>query len=98
MFKFLAKNIKWIISDFAVLVLLLTQTWWFKAFVPFLKLEGSLIDTRYAVKRYWNGKDEAHPAIQLLGIQSSTLALDALWPEEIAASEALQLMQKPWPW
>jgi adenylate cyclase len=34
----------------------------------------------------------------VLGIDDASLKLDAAWPEDIAASPALQAMQKQWPW
>jgi adenylate cyclase len=56
--------------------------------------QGVLIDGRYLGRQ---GK-VAHPDIRLVGIDNSSLSMDELAPEEIAASPTLQLMQQPWPW
>jgi adenylate cyclase len=56
--------------------------------------QGVLIDGRYLCRV----KRPAHPDIKLMGIDNSTISLDDLAPEEIAASPTLQLMQQPWPW
>jgi adenylate cyclase len=36
--------------------------------------------------------------VMVLGIDDASLTLEAAWPEDIAASPALQAMQKQWPW
>ena len=43
-------------------------------------------------------KTPAHPDIVVLGIDDASLTLESAWPEDIAASPALQAMQKQWPW
>jgi adenylate cyclase len=39
-----------------------------------------------------------NPGIVFLGIDQATMTLDAVWPEDVAKSPALQLMQKGFPW
>lgn len=43
-------------------------------------------------------KTPARPDILVLGIDDASLTLESAWPEDIAASPALQAMQKQWPW
>lgn len=43
-------------------------------------------------------KTPARPDVMVLGIDDASLTLEAAWPEDIAASTALQAMQKQWPW
>jgi adenylate cyclase len=94
MLDFLTRRANWIIAAFAVLVFLLGQSKWLQNSELWQTAEGSFIDRRYLLR----GKRIPHPDVIILGVQSSSLALDTLSPEEIKAAEALQLMQKPWPW
>lgn len=71
-----------------------TQIGSVRRFVPLLDLEGVLLDTRYALRP----SQPAHPSIQLIGVEASTLQLDRLSQAEMEKSEALQLMSRPWPW
>lgn len=43
-------------------------------------------------------KTPTNPDILVLGIDDASLTLESAWPEDIAASPALQAMQKQWPW
>jgi adenylate cyclase len=43
-------------------------------------------------------KTPARSDIVVLGIDDASLTLESAWPEDIAASPALQAMQKQWPW
>lgn len=43
-------------------------------------------------------KTPASPEILVLGIDDASLTLESAWPADIAASPALQAMQKQWPW
>lgn len=43
-------------------------------------------------------KTPANPDIVVIGIDDASLTLGSAWPEDIAASPALQAMQKQWPW
>jgi len=76
------------------LVFWLTQTEWLTSSHLWQKAEGTLIDRRYLLR----GEDLPDPNVQLVGLGTSSFKLDALAPEEIAASPTLQLMQHPWPW
>jgi adenylate cyclase len=94
MFKFLIQRTKWITVFMGLIFFGLSQTELLKISNLWQRAEGFLIDRRYLLR----GESRPHPDIKLLGIQASTLSLDALAPEEIAASPTLQLMQRPWPW
>lgn len=66
---------------------LIYSLWWQNA-------EGVLIDQRYRQR----GTQPANTNIVLVGIETSSLTLDATMPEEIEASPTLQLMHNPYPW
>ncbi|MDR3456811.1 MAG: CHASE2 domain-containing protein [Verrucomicrobiae bacterium] len=85
---------KWIVVIVGIFVFWLTQTEWLTNEKWWQKAEGTLIDRCYLNRPFKN----PDPDIMLVGIQNSTISLDELAPEEIAASPALQLMQQPWPW
>jgi len=91
MFKFLIRHIKWIIVAVGLLFFVLTQSEWLTQSRIWQHIEGLLIDQRYRQR----GVRPGDPDIKLLGVENSTISLDELWPEEITASEPLQLMQKP---
>ena len=94
MIRFLIHRPKWIVAVVGVLVFWLAQNEWLTTSSLWQKAEGALIDRRYHNRPYLT----PHPEIKLVGIQNSTISLDELAPEEIAASPALKLMQHPWPW
>ena len=94
MIKFLAKHIKWIIVFVGVLIFWATQTEWLTNSPVWQRTEGLRIDRRYQVRKM----KPPHPDIMLVGLEASSMTLDTLAPEEIAASEPLQLMKSPWPW
>jgi adenylate cyclase len=94
MVKFLTQQAKWIIVAVGLLAFGLTQTHWVTNSDLWQKWQGALIDRRYSNRA---GKP-AHPDIKLVGLANSTISMDELAPEEIAASPTLQLMQQPWPW
>jgi adenylate cyclase len=94
MVRFLIHRPKWIVVAIGILIFWLTQTEWLTTSRLWQTAQGALIDRRYLNRP----NKEAHPDIKLVGIQNSTISLDELAPEEIAASPALQLMQQPWPW
>ena len=91
MIKFLAKHIKWIIVAVGAIFFSLTQTEWLQTIHLWQRAEGLLMDNRYLLR----GSRPPHPEICLVGVATSSFKLDALWPEEIAASETLKLMQSP---
>jgi adenylate cyclase len=94
MLKFVIRHAQWIIAIFGFLVFGLTQTQWMTNSDLWQKTTSALIDRRYSNRP---GK-LPDPNIQIVGLESSSLSLSQLSPEEIAASETLQLMQQPWPW
>ena len=94
MVKFLTQYAKRIVIAVGLLAFGLTLCPWVTNSDLWQKWQGILIDRRYNNRA---GKP-AQPDIKLVGIENSTLSLDELAPEEIAASPALQLMQQPWPW
>jgi adenylate cyclase len=94
MLRFLAQHIRWIIVAVGVLVFWATQTTWLTSSDIWQRTEGLQIDRRYGMR----GNRPPHPDIKLIGLEGSSLALDTLSLEEIAASETLQLMRDPWPW
>jgi len=91
MIKFLNQYSRWIIAGFGLLVFGLTQTNWLTSSELWQKAEGALIDRRYLLR----GEQLPDPDIKLVGVENSSYKLDALAPEEIAASPTLPLMQKP---
>jgi adenylate cyclase len=94
MLRFLIHRPKWIVAVVGILFFLLAQSDWLTDSLLWQKGEGMLIDRRYLNRPF----QKSYPAIKLVGIQNSTISLDELAPEEIAASPALKLMQHPWPW
>ncbi|MFN7137708.1 MAG: CHASE2 domain-containing protein [Limisphaerales bacterium] len=92
--ELLTRHTRWIIAASALVLFCFLQSAWFRESELWMKLEGSTIDRRYELR----GASRAHPDIVIIGVESSSLSLDALWPEEIETSEALQYMQNPWPW
>ena len=91
MLRFLVRHIRWIIVAVGILFFGLTQTKWLTQSRIWQHIEGLSTDQRYRTR----GVRHGDPDIILLGVENSTISLDELWPEEIAASEPLQLMQKP---
>ena len=94
MIKLLARHIKWLIVFVGVLIFWVTQQDWLVNSAVWQRTEGLRIDRRYQVRP----TSPPHPDIKLVGLEASSMTLDALAPEEIAASETLQRMQAPWPW
>jgi adenylate cyclase len=91
MVKFLSQHSRWIIAGFGFLVFGLTETDWLTNSELWQTAEGKLVDRRYLLR----GERAPDPDIKLVGVENSSFKLDALAPEEIAASPTLQLMQKP---
>ena len=94
MVKFLIQHAKAIVIVVGLLAFGLTQTHWVTNSDLWQKWQGELIDRRYSNR----AAKPAHPDIKLVGLANSTISMDELAPEEIAASPTLQLMQQPWPW
>ena len=94
MLKYLIQRSKWIIVAVGLAIFFLTQCRWLVESDLWQRTEGLRIDQRYR----WRGTKSPDPNIVLVGLEGSTMSLDALAPEEIAASETLQLMKEPWPW
>lgn len=94
LFKFLLHRSKWIIAIVGVVVFCIAHADLVKTSQVWGQANSLLIDRRYQLR----SPKAPNPNIQLLGVQTSSMTLDALAPEEIAASETLQLMKEPWPW
>ena len=94
MVRFLIQRPKWIVVIVGILVFWLTQTAWLTKSHLWQMTDGALIDHRYTLRK----ETLSDPDIKLIGIGSTSFQLDALAPEEIAASPTLQKMQSPWPW
>jgi len=94
MVKFLTQRAKAIVVVVGLLAFGLTLWPGLTNSDPWQKAQGVLIDTRYGYRT----ERPAHPDIKLVGIENSSISMDELAPEEIAASPTLQLMQQPWPW
>jgi adenylate cyclase len=94
MVKFLIQRAKAIVIVVGLLAFGLTQIPGVKDSNPWQKAQGVLIDSCYGYRT----ERPAHPDIKLVGIDNSSLSMDELNPDEIAASPTLQLMQQPWPW
>ena len=82
------------IGAVGVLIFFLTQWSWVTDSELWQKTEGALIDRRYLLR----GQRPMDTNIVMVGVQTSSLSLDALSPEEIQASPTLQLMREPFPW
>ncbi|MFO1501446.1 MAG: adenylate/guanylate cyclase domain-containing protein [Verrucomicrobiota bacterium] len=72
----------------------LTQRDWLVYSLWWQNAEGVLIDQRYRQR----GTKPADTNIVLVGVETSSLTLDATPPDEIGASPTLLLMRKPYPW
>lgn len=94
MVRFLIHRPKWIVVIVGILFFWLTQNGWLTKSDLWMHQEGALIDRRYSNRP----EQRSSSTIKLVGIANSTISLDELSPEEIAASPTLQLMQHPWPW
>lgn len=93
MLRNLVKYSKWIIGVVGILIFFLTQQSWVVNSILWRKAEGGLIDQRYVWRGYWPDTN-----IVLVGVQTSSLTLDRLSPEEIEASPMLKLMKEPFAW
>lgn len=99
MVKFLFHRPKWIVILAGLFVFWLTQTEWLKSIQIWQYAEGLLLNNHYLLREnLLHGNRRTDSRIKLIGLDSSSLKLDALSPQEIAASPTLQLMQQPWPW
>lgn len=86
---------RFIIVLLGIVLLGTIQFYWVRqGLKPMQRLEGLLLDSRYLLR----SAQPPHPAIKIIGIEASSLTLDTLSSEEIAASPVLELMQQPWPW
>ena len=94
MLRLLVHRPKWIVVIVGLLVFWLAQTDWLTASRLWQKAEGALIDRRYLLR----GNGAPDPDIQVIGLGTTSFQLDALSPEETAASPVLKKMQQPWPW
>ena len=94
MLRFFIKYSKWIIGVAGILIFVLTQSQWVTKSIFWQKAEGVLTDQRYL----WRGELAVDTNIVMVGVQTSSLTLDALAPEEIKASPTLELMTQPFPW
>jgi adenylate cyclase len=94
MLKYLVKRSKWIIIAVGLAIFWLTQADWLTSADIWQRTEGLRIDQRYR----WRGEKPPHPDVKLIGLEGTSMSLDTLAPEEIAASETLQLMKEPFPW
>ena len=94
MIRFLIHRPKWIVAVVGIFIFWLTQSPLLINSRLWQKAEGTLIDRRYLVR----GQTLPDSRIKLIGLSSTSFQLDALSPEEIAASPVLQKMQQPWPW
>jgi adenylate cyclase len=94
MVRLLIRHAKWTIAIAGIFICWLSLTDWLTTSRPWQKAQGAWFDRYYSLRQ----AKPADPDIRLVGIQNSTVSLDALAPEEIKASPTLQLMQHPWPW
>src|SRR5438093_10767428 len=93
--RFLQKYRPMVLVGAALATLGVTQTSWFKWFIPLQKLEQASIDARFR----WRANRPAAPEIAIVGISSSSLDSNMVSEADRAKSEALQLMAaRPWPW
>src|SRR5438132_2087893 len=78
----------------ALCLLSVTQLSLFKRFIPLLKLELALVDIRFRLRGYVAPSTK----IAVIGINASSLEPTNFAPDDVSRSEALQLMQRPFPW
>jgi adenylate cyclase len=62
--------------------------------IALAKLEQTLIDSRFFLRGNLPGSTDC----MIVGVNASSLNPSNFEPSDVAASEALQLMQKQWPW
>ncbi|MEP6663138.1 MAG: CHASE2 domain-containing protein, partial [Verrucomicrobiota bacterium] len=94
MLRFFIKYSKWFIGAVGILIFALTQMPRVNDSIIWHRAEGALIDQRFL----WRGYRTPDTNIVLVGVQTSSLSLDELAPEEIKASPTLELMTQPFPW
>lgn len=94
MLRHLIHRPKWIVVAVGLLLFWLTQNERFTDTFIWQKTEGTLIDYCYRFR----GESLPDPRIKLIGLNTTSFQLDAIAPEEIAASPTLQKMRQPWPW
>ena len=94
MLKYFIHRPKWIVVAAGIMIFWLTQTEWLQSVQLWQRAEGLLINNRYLLR----GSRPPDPDIKLIGLATSSFALDTLGPDEIATSPTLQRMQQPWPW
>lgn len=82
------------IVAFGILVSLASNSELLRSLPLWQKGEGWQIDQRY----WWRGEIPTDTNIVLVGLQTTSMTLSQLSPEEIAASPTLQLMKQPYPW
>ena len=63
-------------------------------FIPLLKLEQASVDFRFRLRGYV----APSPDCAIIGINASSLDPSNFEPADLAKSEALRLMQQPFPW
>jgi adenylate cyclase len=71
-----------------------TQSGYFKWFIPFQRLELASVDFRFHLRGY----TEPSRDIVVVGLEESSMVPGNVGEEDRAGSEALQLMEKPYPW
>ncbi len=73
---------------------LVTQSGWFKRFTPLQRVELSSLGFRF----HFRGYTDPSPNIVVVGVEESSLIPGNVGEKDRVGSEALQLMQKPFPW
>jgi len=92
--RLLRRNRALVVLAVAAVAVCLPQVPVFTRLIPLLKLEQALIDFRFRLRGYVPGS----PDCEIIGVNESTLDPTMYRPEDVAGSEALQLMQGPFPW
>ncbi len=92
--RWLRRNRVYVIFAVAVAAIGLPQLGLSKRFIPMLKLEQALVDFRFRLRGYVPGS----PDCVIVGINESSLNPSNFEPADVAGSEALRLMQGPFPW
>lgn len=99
MLRFLIHRPKWLVVVAGILFFMLAQSDWLTGSHLWQRAEGALTDRLYQLRSQLLRRENLPDTnIKLIGLGSTSFQLDALAPEEIAASPTLQKMQQPWPW
>jgi adenylate cyclase len=92
--RWLRRNRVLVVFAVAAIAICFAQLPLYFRYIPALKLEQALIDFLFRLRANVPGS----PDCAIVGINASSLEPSNFKPADVAGSEALQLMQQPFPW